>query len=125
MTVQEQLRALIRRNHAKLLEQMATVGCLLTPTEESGAVTLEAITEAENLTHQMKGAAGSIGFPEMGVAAAALDENLKELRKQVDAIPLEQLQASLELFAVLQRVAGETAPQTSRLYDTDLSKLTG
>lgn len=54
MTMQEQLRALVHRNHAKLLEQLAAVVRLLTQTDESGAVTHEAITEAESLTHQMK-----------------------------------------------------------------------
>jgi HPt (histidine-containing phosphotransfer) domain-containing protein len=122
MTMQEQIRALVHRNHAKLLEHSAIVGGLLTQIEAGGAV-LEALTKAQNLTHQMKGAAGSIGFAEMGSAAAALDENLKALRKQSGAISPSQLQSALDLFAALQRIAGQTAPEMSALYNADLSHL--
>ena len=66
MTAQEQFRALVEKNHAKLMEQLAEVVRLLAETAGTGALTQDAITQAEIVTHQMKGAAGSIGFPEMG-----------------------------------------------------------
>jgi HPt (histidine-containing phosphotransfer) domain-containing protein len=122
MTMQEQFRALVQRNHARLVEQSAAVGRLLTRIEEGGAVS-EALTEAQSITHQMKGAAGSIGFPDMGAAAAALDENLKGLRKQLGAISPDRLQTTLGLFAALERIAGETTPGMSTLYNADLSQL--
>ena len=123
MTMEEQFRELVHRNHAKLLDQMATVGRLLGQTDEGGALSPALITEAESITHQMKGAAGSIGFSDLGNAAAALDETLKDLMKQSGAIAEDQLQPSLALFAVLQRIAGETTPESSTLYNADLSQL--
>lgn len=59
----------------------------------------------------------------MGTAAAALDENLKGLRKQFGAIARDQMQPSLQLLSALQRIAGETAPEMSTLYNADLSQL--
>lgn len=123
MTMQEQLRALIQTNHPKLLEQIATVDRLLTRTDAGGALSQALIIEAEGITHQVKGAAGSIGFPDMGAAAATLDENLKGLRKQGGAISRDQLQPSLQLLAALQRIAGATTPEMSALYNADLSQL--
>ena len=121
--MQEQLRTLIERDHAKLMKQLADVVRLLTQTGEGSAVTQDAISQAESLTHQMKGAAGSIGFPEMGVAAAVLDETLKGLRRRGIPIPPVELEAALDLLAALQRVAARTAPERSALYNADLSRL--
>ena len=75
------------------------------------------------VTHQVKGAAGSIGFPEIGRAAAVLDENLKALQKQAGDVPQDQLRVCVELSGELQRLARGTTPEMSALYDADLSKL--
>jgi HPt (histidine-containing phosphotransfer) domain-containing protein len=121
--MQEQLRALIARNHAKLMQQLAVVAHLLAQTDASGALPQAVIAEIESLIHQMKGAAGSIGFPEISHAAAGLDENLKALQKQAGAVPKDQLWACVGLLDKLQRVAQGTTPEMSALYDADLSKL--
>ncbi|MGE5260603.1 MAG: hypothetical protein ACM3MH_06970 [Actinomycetota bacterium] len=124
MTLQDQLRVLIERNHTKLLEQVATLAQLLAERDREGNLELAPLIEAQRLTHQMRGAAGSIGFGEMGVAAAALDESLKALCRANGAIPGVQLGPSLALLASLRTVAGETNPQTSTLYNADLSRFT-
>ncbi len=123
MTMQEQLRALIERNHTKLLEQLATVTRLLAARDRADTFPPSPIIEAQGLTHQMKGAAGSIGFGKMGSAAAALDKSLRMLGAQGRAIPADQLEPSLALLAALQRVARESTPNQSTLYDADLSRL--
>ncbi|HUU24076.1 MAG TPA: Hpt domain-containing protein [Methyloceanibacter sp.] len=123
MTMQEQLRVLIQRNCAKLVEQIVDVGRLLAQIEESGAVSEDLIAEAQGITHQMKGAAGSIGFGEMGAAATVLDENLKDLRKRAGAISPDQLQATRRLFVTLQSIGERTTPEMSTLYNADLSQL--
>lgn len=121
--MQEQLRVLIQRNCAKLVEQIVDVGRLLAQIEESGAVSEDLIAEAQGITHQMKGAAGSIGFGEMGAAATVLDENLKDLRKRAGAISPDQLQATRRLFVTLQSIGERTTPEMSTLYNADLSQL--
>jgi hypothetical protein len=123
MTLQEQLRALIVTNHAKLMQQVALVAELLAKTDANGALPQSVVAEVEGLTHQVRGAAGSIGFPEIGRAAAGLDESLKTLQKQAGAVRQDQLWACVGLLDKLQRVAQGTTPEMSALYDADLSKL--
>jgi HPt (histidine-containing phosphotransfer) domain-containing protein len=122
MTLQDQLRVLIERNHTKLLEQVASVAQLLAERDREGNLEPAPLVEAQRLTHQMRGAAGSIGFGEIGAAAAALDENLKVLCKGSGAVPGNHLQPSLVLLAALRTVAGRTKPETSTLYNADLSR---
>jgi HPt (histidine-containing phosphotransfer) domain-containing protein len=123
MTLQEQLRALIERNHTKLLDQVATLTQLLAECDRSGKLGQAPIVEAQRLTHQMRGAAGSIGFGKISAAAAELDESLKTLREGDGEIPADQLGASLALLAALQHVASESYPEASPLYHADPSQL--
>lgn len=123
MSMQEQLRDLVHRHHANFAEQLAIVDRLLRRSEQSGTVTQAQVIEAQAITHQMKGTAGSMGFTEVGTAAAALDDGLKLLKRIPDPIPPAQQQAALELLAILQAVAAKTTPEMSTLFSADLSKL--
>jgi HPt (histidine-containing phosphotransfer) domain-containing protein len=125
MTMQEQLRTLIERNHAKLLDQLAAVTQLLA--ERDGGRTLDAgpIVRAQSITHQLKGAAGTIGFGSIGAAAAALDDSLTMVLAQGKSIAADQLERPLALLAALQHVAEETGPENSILYNVDLPRLAG
>jgi HPt (histidine-containing phosphotransfer) domain-containing protein len=105
------------------MQQVAAVAQLLGQTDANGALPQSVIVEMEGLTHQLKGAAGSIGFPEIGRAAAILDDNLKVLQKQAGVVAADQLRSCVQLMHELQRVAYGTTPQMSALYDADLSKL--
>ena len=121
MSIEEELRTLIERNYIKLLDQLATVTRLLDARDQGGSLGHGSIIEAQGLTHQMKGAAGTIGFGAMG-AAAALDESLRMLLTRDRSIPADQLKRPLALLSALQRAAGETAPENSTLYKADLSQ---
>lgn len=123
MSLQEQLRDLVHRHHANFAEQLAIVDRLLRPPDQTGTVTQAQVVEAQAITHQMKGSAGSMGFTEVGTAAAALDDGLKLLKRIPDPIPPAQRQAALELLANLQAVAARTTPEMSTLFSADLSKL--
>ncbi len=123
MTMQEQLRTLIERHLANLVEQLATVTRLLTPADGQGALPVAQVIEAQGITHQLKGTAGSMGFADIGVSASALDENLKILKKMPDPIAAAQLKPALELLATLRRIAEVTTPKMSMLYNADLSQL--
>ncbi len=125
MTMQEQLRALIERNHTKLLDQLATVTRLLAEREQEGPLEPGPIVAAQSITHQLKGAAGTIGFGTIGAAAAALDESLTTLLARGKSIAADQLERPLALLAALQHVAEETTPENSILYDADLPRLAG
>jgi len=123
MSMQERLRDLVERHHVNLVEQIATVGRLLTPPEDGSPLPLPRIIEAQGITHQMKGTAGSMGFPDVGAAAATLDESLKSLEKGPGPIAPGQLQAALDLMSTLCSIAAATTPEMSTLYNADLSKL--
>lgn len=122
MSIEEELRTLIERNYVKLLDQLATVTRLLDARDQGGSLAHGSIIEAQGLTHQMKGAAGTIGFGAMGAAAAALDESLRRLLTRDRSIPADQLKHPLALLSALQRAAAETAPENSTLYKADLSQ---
>ncbi len=121
MTMQEQLRALVERHLVHLVEQLATVTELLTPAGDTLPV-IKAV-EAQAITHQIKGTAGSMGFPEISAIATALDDSLKTLKAADAPIPLADLQPALEQLANLRRVSEATTPVMSKLYNADLSKL--
>ncbi|MGZ5863680.1 MAG: Hpt domain-containing protein [Methyloceanibacter sp.] len=123
MTMQEQLRALIERNHTRLLDQLATVTRLLAAREQGGTLEPGPIVQAQSITHQLKGAAGTIGFGAISAAADALDESLTMLLAHGMSIAADQLERPLALLAVLQHVAKETTPENSILYDADLPLL--
>jgi len=124
MTLQEELRTLIERSHANFLEQIATVGRLLRQHDADGALSPDGINEAQAITHQLKGTAGSMGFQSVGAAASALDESLKSLKKQSVPVAAQQLLTALDLWTALQRIGDMTTPEMSTLYEVDLSKLT-
>jgi HPt (histidine-containing phosphotransfer) domain-containing protein len=123
MTMQEQIRALVERHHVHLVEQITTVRQLITPPDTSGAIPVAQVVEAESIMHQMKGTAGSMGFPDIGAAATALDESLKILKKLPGPIAPAQIELSLDQLAILQRITESTTPAMSKLYDADLSTL--
>lgn len=123
MTTQEQLRALIERHHANFLEQIAMVGQLLAARDPNAHLPRPRIIEAQSITHQLKGTAGSMGFAEVGAAAAALDERLKGLKSAPEPVSAVQLEPTLDCLAALEHIAEETRPEMSTLYDVDLSQL--
>jgi HPt (histidine-containing phosphotransfer) domain-containing protein len=123
MTMQEQLRALVERHHIHLVEQISTVRQLLAPPDATGALPATQVVEAESIMHQMKGTAGSMGFPDIGAAATALDNTLKTLKTLPGPIPAAQLELPLGQLADLQRITERTTPAMSKLYNADLSGL--
>jgi HPt (histidine-containing phosphotransfer) domain-containing protein len=123
MTVQEQMRDLLKRHCTNLLDQVEMVGQLLSQSCDVGAQSPTPIAKAQNITHQIIGTTGSMGFPDVAAAASALDDNLQLLAADQHRVSQSQLQVSKQLFARLQKVASQATPERSRLYDADLSRL--
>jgi HPt (histidine-containing phosphotransfer) domain-containing protein len=123
MTMQEQLRALVHRHHANFAEQISALHQLLAHCDRNGLVAGAQVIQAQVITHQMKGTAGSMGFVNVGIAAAALDTSLKNLKTVAGPISTAQLQGSLDLLDDLRRNAQATTPEMSTLYNVDLSQL--
>lgn len=122
MTVQEQMRDILKRYCLKLLDQIEILDRLLTQSGGIGNQCSATLASARIVTHEMKGTGGSLGFPDIAAAAAALDDDLRLLAKQ-DCISEHQLQVTKEAFAHLQAIASQLTPERSALYDADLSPL--
>jgi HPt (histidine-containing phosphotransfer) domain-containing protein len=123
MTVQEQMRDLLKRHCANLLDQVEMVGQLLSQCCDVGTQSPTPIVQAQNITHQIIGTTGSMGFPDVAAAASALDDNLKLLAAKQQGASQSELQVSKQLFERLQKIASQATPERSRLYDADLSRL--
>jgi HPt (histidine-containing phosphotransfer) domain-containing protein len=122
VTVQEQVRDLLKRYCAKLPGQIEILDQLLTHNCGVDVQWSAPLARAEIITHEMKGTGGSLGFPDIAAAATALGDHLKLLAKQ-DRISEVQLQATKDLFAHLRKIASQPTAQKSALYDADLTPL--
>lgn len=123
MTVQEQLRALVHKHHGNFIEQIACVGRLLADRNGEGLAPSTSIVEAQGITHQMKGTAGSMGFADLSSAAAELDASLKQLKAVDGPVSAAQMEAAVERLTTLQSISAQTTPEMSTLYNADLSRL--
>jgi HPt (histidine-containing phosphotransfer) domain-containing protein len=123
LSLQEQLRGLVRTHHSNFAKQIVAVDQLLVSGDANGVVPTEQIVDAQALTHQMKGTAGSMGFPVVGQAAAELDDILKGLKSESSPIGGDRIQAARAQLAKLEGIAKQTTPEMSTLYHADLSKL--
>ncbi len=123
MTVQEELRALIERNYLKLCEQLDAVTRLLVERVPASALDPASIAAAQGLTHQLRGAAGTIGFGQLSAAAAELDESLSRLLSDESPVPADRFERCLGLLVALRRIAEQTTPAMSALYGADLASM--
>lgn len=123
MTIEDRLRTLIRMHHANFALQLVAVDQLLSCLDQDGCLDSRHIAEAQHLTHQMKGAAGSMGFADVGAVVSELDESLTALKAIEGPLSAAQIRRSRELLAQLQCIAAETTPEMSSLYNANLSKL--
>ena len=122
MSIEEELRTLIERNYVKLLDQLATLTRLLDARDQGGSLGHGSIIEAQGLTHQMKGAAGTIGFGALGAAAAALDESLRMLLTRDRSISRGPAQASSSpSFRAAARCRRDSSRELD-FYKADLSQ---
>lgn len=123
MSVLEKLRSLVHKHHANFVAQVGAVDRLLNEQNAEGCVAHENVAKAQEITHQMKGTAGSMGFPELGNMAADLDIELKRLRRIDGPVAPAEMRDALALLAALRSAATQTTPEMSKLYDTDLSQM--
>jgi len=121
--MQTQLRDLVRTHHVNLLTQIDRLSQMLAGIAAPDAGCADAIAAAEGLAHQIKGASGSIGFADVSRAATVLDDHLKSLVALGGDVTADQIEASIALVGELQRIATNTTPESSTLYNADLSRL--
>jgi HPt (histidine-containing phosphotransfer) domain-containing protein len=119
--MQDQLRNLVRTHHVNLLAQIDKLGQMLAGLN-ADADCVRAVAGAEGLAHQIKGAGGSIGFAGVSRAATILDDHLKSLVALGGAVTAGQIEPAIALFDDLRRIARDTTPESSTLYNANLSR---
>lgn len=68
-----------------------------------------AVIELRRVAHQMKGACGGYGFPQVGVVAGELESTLAELSQRGDAGGLEGLREQIDdLVSLCRRISAES-----------------
>ena len=110
-----QIRELVRTHHRSLLNQVDRLGEMLVAPE---AHCVGAITEAEFLAHQIKGAAGSLGFGSVNAAATRTDKQLKSFKVQGRDATADEMKRVRASFKDLRRAAQATTPEPSSLWNT-------
>ena len=123
--MQPALRALIDKYCLTLEGQMRDLQDLLSGFSQSaidGPVDVSAITE---LVHRIAGIGGSMGYPAVSDAAAALERVLRIIEKADGVADAETVGNVMTLFASLQFAAGMVTPETSTLHGKDLGWLDG
>jgi CheY-like chemotaxis protein len=114
--VRARLRDLLCRHCAGLAHQTEELEQLLQQGLDPNCVSREPLLKARSITHQAKGTSGSVGFPDMSKAAAALDDLLRVLAEQTGAISPSQAQAAKELFGKFEAEGAACVPERSTLY---------
>ena len=119
--MQEALRDLIVRYCENLAEQVSEVSQLLHALD-AGSGGDEHIARALDLTHQMTGLSGSMGYPAVSTAAAILEKQLR-LFEDTASLPNRSERAELlAQFGQLQSLAADVTPERSGLFNVDPSQ---
>lgn len=120
--VRARLRDLLARHCIALARQTDELGRLLQQGLDPDCSTREPLLTARSITHQAKGTSGSVGFPDMTNAAAALDDLLQVLITQDGPIPPVDVEAARALFDRFGAEAAACVPERSTLYHAHLPR---
>jgi HPt (histidine-containing phosphotransfer) domain-containing protein len=120
--VMNSLRSLIIRHRASLAERVGALSALVSSFSDATDPAAQ-IAECRAFAHHIAGASGSIGFDRLGELAAMLERKLVEVQEGAQPASKAQLGEVALLSAELRRVAGDTKPEHSRLYDIDLGTI--
>jgi hypothetical protein len=115
------LQALIERHCATLRVNTDLIGQYISDMATSGPAGEEARSQALDLTHQVAGAGGSIGFRPVSVAAKALEHALKDAGSLSEARRDEVLRR----FAALREIVAAIRPEASSLHGLSFGSLGG
>ena len=121
--MQDQLRALISRHCAWLTGQISDIAAALGALEAGSGAPRDVLRQAIELTHQISGTSGSMGFAEVSEAASDLEYHLLDVETRGLAIDASEIARILALFVALETVSSGLRAERSSLYDADLSGL--
>jgi HPt (histidine-containing phosphotransfer) domain-containing protein len=114
--VREKLNLLLEKHCVTIKNTVERVGEHLERARDDGADPQQAVEDAADLAHQLKGSSGTAGFNDICVAATALHDHLKDLSERGDTLLRPGLHRAMELYARLSSVSQAARPQSSALY---------
>ena len=121
--MQDQLRALISRHCAWLTGQVSDIAAALGTLQARPGKSRDALRRAIELTHQISGTSGSMGFAEVSEAASDLEYHLLDVETRGLSVDGSEMTRILALFVALETVSSGLRAERSSLYDADLSGL--
>lgn len=121
--MQDQLRALIRKHCETVARRVQALGAELGRLSARGTDHAAVLRAARESAHQITGASGAMGFRAVSAAAQTLERYLEELAHAGPPLPSAARQAVMRLYADLQATAQAATPESSTLYNADLSQV--
>jgi HPt (histidine-containing phosphotransfer) domain-containing protein len=120
MSGSDALRALIARHCETLRSELrglrAVSQRLGDCPDDAGA----AIADGLERAHKLKGSSGSLGYPEISVAAAEFENCLKMLEVATGNAAAMAVRETLSQFVVLEQLIVSVSPERSTLYNVIL-----
>ncbi len=83
----------------------------------------QSVLTARELTHQITGTSGTMGFPAVSDAALALEDRLTDLGKGPTAPDQATCDQLATLFGQLQELANTTSLESSHLFGINLAEV--
>lgn len=122
--MQDQLHALIASHCSWVRAQMSLIE------EELASVITgqsshwhQSVLTARELTHQITGTSGTMGFPAVSDAALALEDHLTDLGNGLTAPDRAIRNELATLFGQLQELANTTSLESSHLFGVNLAEV--
>lgn len=122
--MQDQLHALIASHCNWVRAQVSLIDEELSPVVAGQSTHWhQTVLTARELTHQITGTSGTMGFPAVSVAAEALEDRLTDLGKGHMAPDKATLDELATLFGQLQELANTTSLEGSHLFGINLAEV--
>lgn len=121
--MQEAFRALIDTYCGTLARQLEEIGNHLDDACSGRGDRTRALEGALDLSHQIAGLSGTMGFSAIGTAAARLEALLMKANEGPSASSPDDFGLITDLFESLNQTARDVKPEQSTLYNVDLSHL--
>ena len=120
MNVQQRVNEIISHHCTWMAESIVQIEHLLKPDDMAPGAGTDQLGEIRELVHQLTGSCGTVGFAEIGEAAAQLEDHLVELIERGQEVMSEENQSELSNdFRQLASLIAMARPEKSKLYRTD------
>ncbi|NND49445.1 MAG: hypothetical protein HKN60_04260 [Rhizobiales bacterium] len=119
MNVQQRVNEIIARHCTWMAEQIEQLEKSCAPDKRADQLGCAELGQMRELVHQMNGSSGTVGFAEIGRAAARLEDHLVELmERQGSTISKADWSILTAQLDDLRQLISKARPEHSSLYRT-------